>query len=103
MQWLGFLLKQGKLDILKPAGLEEWKDDERSKITLNDLMQMQSGLKWNEDYGNRSDVTLMLHCESDMGRYAYEQPMDILPGTQMVLFIGNNKYCQLSDPQTVRQ
>ena len=36
-------------------------------------MQMQSGLKWNEDYGNRSNVTLMLHCESDMGRFAYEK------------------------------
>ena len=37
---------------------------------------MQSGLKWNEDYGNRSDVTLMLHCESDMGHYAFDQPLD---------------------------
>ena len=51
---VGILVKQGKLDILKPTGLDEWKQDERSKITLNDLMQMQSGLKWNEDYGNRS-------------------------------------------------
>ena len=55
---VGILVKQGKLDIYKPAGLREWKGDERNKITLNDLMQMQSGLKWNEDYGNRSDVTL---------------------------------------------
>jgi len=60
MLWLEFLVKQGKLDIMQPTGLDEWKNDERSKITLNDLMQMQSGLRWNEDYGNRSDVTLML-------------------------------------------
>jgi CubicO group peptidase (beta-lactamase class C family) len=78
---VGILVKQGKLDIMKPAGIEEWKSDERSKITLNDLIQMQSGLKWNEDYGNRSDVTLMLHCESDMSRYAYEQPKAYIPGT----------------------
>jgi len=78
---VGILVKQGKLDISKPTGLDEWKNDERSKITLNDLMQMQSGLKWNEDYGNRSDVTVMLHCTSDMSRYAFEQPLEYPVGT----------------------
>jgi CubicO group peptidase (beta-lactamase class C family) len=78
---VGVLVKDGKLDILKPTGLDEWKDDERSRITLNDLMQMQSGLKWNEDYGNRSDVTLMLHCESDMGHFALNRPEAYPAGT----------------------
>lgn len=78
---VGILVRQGKLDIMRPTGLEEWKADERSKITLNNLMQMQSGLKWNEDYGNRSDVTLMLHCESDMSGYAIEKPKVFEPGT----------------------
>lgn len=71
---VGILVRQGRVDINKPAGIEDWNGDERGKITLNDLMQMQSGLKWNEDYGNRSDVTRMLHCESDMAGYAYEKP-----------------------------
>jgi len=78
---VGILVKQGKFDINKPAGLEEWNGDERSKITLNDLMQMQSGLKWNEDYGNRSDVTLMLHCENDMGHFALDRPEAYAAGT----------------------
>ena len=78
---VGILVKEGKLDVLKPTGLDEWKNDERSKITLNDLMQMQSGLKWNEDYGNRSDVTLMLHCERDMGNFAMERPVAYTAGT----------------------
>jgi len=72
----GILVRQGRLDIYSPAAIDEWKNDERSKITLNDLMQMQSGLKWNEDYGNRSYVNVMLHCESDMGRYSFEQPLE---------------------------
>ena len=79
---VGILVKQGKIDVQKPAEVPEWNKDERSKITLNNLMQMQSGLKWNEDYGNRSDVTLMLHFESDMGHYAYEKPQDVSPGTK---------------------
>lgn len=78
---VGILVKQGKLDIMQPAGIDEWKSDGRNKITLNNIMQMQSGLKWNEDYGNRSDVTLMLHCESDMGKYAYDRPMAYAAGT----------------------
>jgi CubicO group peptidase (beta-lactamase class C family) len=71
---IGILVKDGKIDINAPADIDEWKGDDRSKITINDLMQMQSGLKWNEDYGNRSSVNVMLHCEGDMGKYAYEMP-----------------------------
>lgn len=78
---VGILVKDGQLDITQPVGLDEWKNDERSKITLNNIMQMQSGLKWNEDYGNRSDVTLMLHCVSDMGHFAIERPVAFPAGT----------------------
>jgi CubicO group peptidase (beta-lactamase class C family) len=78
---VGIMVRQGKMDISKPAGIEEWKGDERSKITLNDLMQMQSGLEWNEDYGNRTDVTLMLHCVNDMGKFAYSKPSEYPAGT----------------------
>lgn len=77
----GILVKQGMLDINQPAGIDEWQNDDRSAITVKDLMQMKSGLKWNEDYGNRSDVTVMLHCEPDMGKYAYEQELEYPVGT----------------------
>lgn len=77
----GILVKQGILDINSPVGIEEWNDDERKNITLNNLMQMQSGLKWNEDYGNRSDVTVMLHCESDMSNFAIKQQLEYQPGS----------------------
>jgi|WetSurMetagenome_2_1015567.scaffolds.fasta_scaffold56189_1 CubicO group peptidase (beta-lactamase class C family) len=84
----GILVNQNKLDIYKPAGIEEWKNDDRSKITLNDLMQMQSGLKWNEDYGNRSDVTLMLHCKNDMARFAFNQPLEYPVGSHFLYSSG---------------
>lgn len=85
---VGILVKQGKLDIFKPTGLDEWKNDGRSKITLNNLLQMQSGLKWNEDYGNRSDVTVMLHCKSDMSRYAFSQSLEYPVGTHWIYSSG---------------
>lgn len=72
----GIMAKEGKLDISKPVDLPEWQNDDRKKITVNDLMLMQSGLQWNEDYGNRSDVTVMLYCEHDFARYALERPLE---------------------------
>lgn len=80
--YVGILVRNGRMDIYQRADIDEWKNDGRSRITVNDLMQMQSGLKWNEDYGNRSDVTVMLHCKDDMGRYAYEQPMEYPAGSK---------------------
>jgi hypothetical protein len=78
----GILVKLGEIDISQPTDIEEWKGDERSKITINDLLQMQSGLKWNEDYGSRSDVNLMLFVEGDMSRYAISRPLEYPVGTR---------------------
>ena len=77
----GILVNQGLIDVFQPVTVEKWRNDDRSKITMNDLMQMQSGLRWNEDYGNRSNVNVMLHCESDMGNFALTQPLDFQSGT----------------------
>ena len=77
----GVMYGDGLVDIFAPTGIPQWQDDERAAITLNDLMQMQSGLEWNEDYGNRSDVNLMLHREKDMGLYAIDKPLEHKPGT----------------------
>jgi hypothetical protein len=42
---------------------------------------MQSGLKWNEDYGSRSDVNLMLFNEGDMSRFAVSCPSEYPAGS----------------------
>ena len=78
---VGIMVKDGLVDINAPMEIPEWQEDGRKAITLNNLMQMQSGLEWNEDYGNRSDVNLMLHREKDMGLYAQHKPLAYEPGT----------------------
>ena len=78
---IGIMVGDGLLDINAPMDIPEWQADGRKAITLNDIMQMQSGLEWNEDYGNRSDVNLMLHREKDMGLFAQSKPMQYEPGT----------------------
>ena len=78
---IGLMVKDSLLDIHAPMDIPEWQGDGRKAITLHDLMQMQSGLEWNEDYGARSDVNIMLHCERDMGLYALSKPLEHKPST----------------------
>jgi CubicO group peptidase (beta-lactamase class C family) len=78
---IGIMVKDRLLDIHVPMDIPEWQSDGRKAITLHDLMQMQSGLEWNEDYGARSDVNIMLHCERDMGLYALMKPLEYEPST----------------------
>lgn len=63
---LGVLEKQGKISLSQDKLFREWEKDDRSKITLNNLLQMNSGLEWVEDYNAISDVTKMLFLEPDM-------------------------------------
>jgi len=86
---VGIMVKQGIMDISAPIGIKEWQGDERSKITLNDLLQMQSGLKWNEDYGSRSDVNLMLFTKADKGEFAISQSLEYPAGTHWYYSSGN--------------
>lgn len=79
--FFGILQHQGKIDINKPAPVNEWANDERSKITLHNLIQMNSGLEWEEDYGKISDVTKMLFLEEDMANVQLEKPAAFKPNT----------------------
>lgn len=79
---MGRMVMEGRMDISKETGLPEWQNDERRQITINHLMQMQTGLQWNEDYGNRSDVTVMLYDQPDFARYAYERPLEFPVGSK---------------------
>jgi len=72
---LGVLEKQGKINVNQTNLFPEWENDERSKITLNNLLQMNSGLEWVEDYNKISDVTKMLFLEDDMTKTQLQKPL----------------------------
>jgi len=72
---LGVLEKQGKIDVQQTNLFPEWEEDERSKITLNDLLHMNSGLEWDEDYNTMSDVTNMLFLAKDMSASQKEKSL----------------------------
>ena len=70
---IGIRVKQGLMDIDKPLDFASWAMGKPKQITMSNLIHMNSGLDWNEEYGNLSDVTVMLHKVGDMGSYALEK------------------------------
>lgn len=76
----GTVIKAGKLRLDQDHLLPQWAQDGRAKITVEDLLSMSSGLHFNEDYGDVSDVTRMLFLEPDMAAFAAGQKLDHPPG-----------------------
>lgn len=75
---VGILVKQGKMDVHKPAAVKAWYDqqnDPRQAITLDHLMRMSSGLHFVEEYDKVSTVNRMLWTKADAGKEAYAQPL----------------------------
>ena len=64
----GILEYEGKTDVdsFKPFEDEIHMKNTKSNITINHLLRMQSGLAWEENYFEISDVTKMLFLSSDM-------------------------------------
>jgi len=78
----GVLTKHGKLNVNAVAPIPQWQKDRRRDITINDLMHMSSGLKWNEDYGDVSSATNMLYRSADCYKVAIDVPYQEKPGTE---------------------
>jgi CubicO group peptidase (beta-lactamase class C family) len=89
---VGIAQMDGLLDIGKSNLLPDWANDERRNITLQQLLQMRSGLSWIEDYvdGDSSDVIDMLFGsgKDDIARYAIAQPLASVPGADWVYSSG---------------
>ncbi|RME94002.1 MAG: class C beta-lactamase-related serine hydrolase [Bacteroidetes bacterium] len=77
---LGLASKYDFLQLKDRALFPEWQADARAEITVEDLLQMNSGLEWNEAYGSVSDATHMLYRQAAMGQYAVEKKLEVAPG-----------------------
>lgn len=77
---IGTLVREGVLSIDQKGLFEAWVGDARAEISIADLLAMSSGLDFNEDYGDVTDVTRMLYLEPDMARFAAAKPLLAEPG-----------------------
>lgn len=80
---VGLLVDDGVLKLDAPAPVPEWQheDDPRHAITLRQLLQMSSGLRFKEPYEPGSDSIRMLFESADMGKVATALPLDHAPGS----------------------
>ena len=78
---IGTAIQAGKLSLDKAPVFASWAADARRTIRLADLMAMSSGLEFNEDYGDVTDVTRMLYLEPDMAGFAKDKPAVAAPGS----------------------
>jgi len=89
---VGIAQMDGLLNVSESHLLPEWRSDDRRNITLQQLLEMRSGLSWVEDYvdGDASDVIEMLFGsgKDDIARYAIAQPLATAPGAEWLYSSG---------------
>ncbi len=76
----GILVKAGHWGLDDPLNLPEWQGDDRKNITLRHVLQMTTGLSWEEEYGSVSTATKMLYSNNSMGAYAASMKSAYTPG-----------------------
>ena len=81
---IGLLVRNGLVDPAAPAPVPEWEGTDKAAITLLQLLEMRSGLRFVEDYvdGETSHCIEMLFGGTDpsFGHYAAMLPLDHEPG-----------------------
>lgn len=86
---IGILVKDGKLQTESPAPVDEWQNDERKNITLNNLLQASSGLEWSESYFTPTSTFHKMFTHSDdKAAYARTMKLNDDPGTHFMYSSG---------------
>ncbi len=78
----GMMVEDGLLDRHQPVPLPVWRadGDPRGEITVNDMLQMSSGLDFSEVYGPFADATDMLYGSRSMAEFAAAKRLRHTPG-----------------------
>lgn len=75
----------GGVDDPMATSLPDWAGTDKEAITVEDVLQMSSGLDWTEDYGGSgeaSDIVRAVTGETDHLAFAAGQPVAAPPGTR---------------------
>lgn len=82
---VGILVMEGRLSTFGPVPIPEWREpgDPRGRITLDELLRMSSGLRFDEDMADPlADAIQMLLSTGDMPMYAAAKELEATPGTK---------------------
>ncbi len=85
---IGIAIGEGKIpsvDVPMSTFFPDWAGTPKGAITLRDVLHMESGLQWNEDYDptslGSSDIIQMVALEADQLAFAASRPVAHPPGT----------------------
>lgn len=90
----GAALKEGAIkSVEEPVGnyIPEFKEGEKAKVRIVDLLTMSSGSDWDESYANPLSVTTELYYGSDVYKTATEVKIVAPPGTKHVYKSGDTQ------------
>ncbi|MEM8988733.1 MAG: serine hydrolase, partial [Pseudomonadota bacterium] len=81
----GVMVERGLLDVSSPVGAPEWRapGDPRQAITFEHLLQMRSGLKWDENYLDPNSNAFKAYFGEhygDVAAYVAGLPLEYAPG-----------------------
>ncbi len=79
---LGLLERDGELNVDETALFPQWQDSPRTAISVENLLQMSSGLAWVEEYTPGTDVSRMLASEASASALALDKALQDQPGTR---------------------
>jgi hypothetical protein len=78
---LGSLSYRDRLDLTTTPVFSAWRNDDRSQISLTDLLTMTDGLAFSEQYDPGDDATAMLFTEPSASAYVLRMPLARQPGS----------------------
>jgi len=86
---VGIAIDEGLIpgvDVSMADYLPSWKGTDKEKIKLENVLQMASGLHWNESYDpadiSSSDIITLVLQEADQLDYAQSRAVEVPPGTR---------------------
>ena len=85
---VGILIKQNRISLNTKFKETDWSDS----ISLHQLLQMNSGIKWEEDYSEVSDVTRMLYNSEKSSTIFQTNSSEFEPGTYWEYNSGTTNY-----------
>lgn len=91
---LGHMELLGQMSVDEQALFPQWSDDERASISVEQLLQMSSGLGFDETYAPGHDATRMLFLAHSASDVALESPQLQPPGEHFYYSSGTTNLLQ---------
>lgn len=76
----GWMVEQGKMNVLEMGLFPEWLNDERRTISIMNLLQMTDGLDYDETYKPGETAPAMLFQAPSAAQYMIDRPLKHTPG-----------------------